>query len=148
MTKQIPENLYTDNMIPVFGYELLRDVLLPDLLGKEAPVLLYWAGKRIARQYPLENFSEILSFFEKAGWGQLSVIHEKKDTLELELTSPLISERIKNQKEINFQLEAGFLAQQIESQKNVISETFEHPKYHHNKVRFTVKWDKKDFITD
>lgn len=66
--------------------------------------------------------------------------------MEFELTSPLIVSRVKSKAEHFFQLEAGFLAQQIEIQKDVIAETFEHPLKHAQNVVFTVKWDKRDKI--
>jgi predicted hydrocarbon binding protein len=135
-----------EHNIPIFGYELIREVLLPDILGKDTPEILYWAGKRLARKYPLENIDDIIHFFSKAAWGVLAVKNEKKDEMEFELTSPLIVSRVKSKAEHFFQLEAGFLAQQIENQKDVIAETFEHPIKHANNVLFTVKWDKRDKI--
>ena len=130
--------------VSIFGYELIREILLPEILGKDTPEILYWAGKRLARKYPLKNYDEIITFFANASWGQLVIKNETKDELELELNSPLIVSRVKSKAEHFFQLEAGFLAQQIELQKEVSTETFEHPNKKSNKVQFTVKWDKKD----
>jgi predicted hydrocarbon binding protein len=135
-----------EQSMPIFGYELIREVLLPDILGKDTPEILYWAGKRLARKYPLENIDDIIHFFSKAAWGVLAVKNEKKDEMEFELTSPLIVSRVKSKAEHFFQLEAGFLAQQIENQKDVIAETFEHPIKQAHNVLFTVKWDKRDKI--
>lgn len=132
--------------IPIFGYELIREVLLPDILGKDTPEILYWAGKRIARKYPLNNVDEIIQFFSRAAWGTLTVKAEKNDELEFELTSPLIISRVHSKAEHFFQLEAGFLAQQVEFQKEVVAETFEHPVKRAQKVLFTVKWDKRDKV--
>lgn len=136
----------TTASVPAFGYELLREVLLPELLGKDTSTILYWAGKTLARKYPLQDMNDIIVFFQQAGWGKLSVKEESKDDLELELTSELISQRFKLKKEPLFQLEAGFLAQQIETQRKVTTEAYEHPKKRADKVVFTVKWDKKDHI--
>ena len=85
-------------------------------------------------------------FFDKASWGQLIVKKLSKDEMEFELISPLIVSRVKSKAEHFFQIEAGFLAQQIELQKQVIAETFEHPVKKANKGQFTVKWDRKDSI--
>ena len=41
--------------VSLFGHELIRNDLLHELLGKDAPEILYWAGKKLARQYPLET---------------------------------------------------------------------------------------------
>lgn len=130
--------------VPAFGYELIREILLPEILGSESAEILYWAGKRLARKFPLQDFLEITDFFDKSGWGQLMILNEKKSELELELSSLLITQRLQSKGTYHFQLEAGFIAQQIENQKEVISETFEHPRKRGGKVQFTVKWDKKD----
>ena len=92
----------------------------------------------------MESLSDVTDFFNKAGWGDLSFLSEKKNELQLTLSSPLITKRIQSNGSTHFQLEAGFIAQQIEIQKEVISETFEHPRKRGGKVQFTVKWDKKD----
>ncbi|EMG27494.1 hypothetical protein LFLEISCH_10664 [Listeria fleischmannii subsp. fleischmannii LU2006-1] len=52
--------------IPSFGLEILRDYLIPELLGEEAPHILYWAGKDLARKFPLESLEEINSFFKRS----------------------------------------------------------------------------------
>ncbi|GLB58426.1 YslB family protein [Cytobacillus sp. NCCP-133] len=130
--------------VPAFGYELIREVLLHDLLGDEAPEILYWAGKKLARKYPLESAEHIAQFFQDAGWGNLSIKNETKNEVEMELFSPLIAERCKKNKGCTFQLEAGFIAQQIEFQKEVICEAFEHPRKKTGKILITIKWDKKD----
>lgn len=135
-----------EHKISIFGYELIREVLLPDILGKDTPEILYWAGKRLARKYPLETIEDIIQFFSRAAWGVLAVRNEKKDEMEFELNSPLMVSRVKSKAEHFYQLEAGFLAQQIENQKEVIAETFEHPVKHAHNVLFTVKWDKRDKI--
>lgn len=136
-----------DDIVPAFGYELIREVLLPELLGNDTSEILYWAGKRLARKYPLETFEQIVNFFHEAGWGELEKKNESKNDMEILLSSALIKKRLKEKVNTTFQLEAGFLAQQIELQKEVITEAFEHPKKKAGKVQFTVKWDIKDSIT-
>lgn len=134
--------------VPSFGYELLREVLLPDLLGKETASILYWAGKRLARQYPLGTFEEIIAFFAKAGWGALTIIKERRDELEVELAGELVAARMSMNDDCSFSLEAGFLAQQIEQQKRCITEAYEQPKKRAKKVIFTIKWDQKDAVLE
>lgn len=129
--------------ISIFGYELIREILLPEILGKDTPEILYWAGKRLARKFPQDNLESIIEFFANASWGHLEMKRESKSEMEFELASPLFVSRVKSKAEHFFQLEAGFLAQQIELQKQVESEAFEHPVKKSNKVQFTVKWDKK-----
>ncbi len=127
--------------ISTFGYELIREILLPEILGKDTPEILYWAGKRLARKFPLADFNQIIEFFANASWGHLEIKKERKNEMEFQLMSPLIVSRVKSKAEHFFQLEAGFLAQQIEMQKEAAAETFEHPVKKSNIVTFTVKWE-------
>ena len=143
---EIKNNILTEDSVSIFGYELIREVLIPEILGVDAPDILYWAGKKIARIYPLDNISEIIVFFKDAGWGNLTVTNETKNEMELELSSTIITKRMQDQTKPHFQLEAGFLAEQIEKQRQVVTEAFEHTKKRTNKVFFTVKWDSKDSI--
>ncbi|WP_027409519.1 YslB family protein [Anoxybacteroides tepidamans] len=134
--------------IPAFGYGLIREILIPDLLGKETASILYWAGKQLARRYPLETLGDVILFFEKAGWGPLVVTKETSEELELELTGPIIAARMDINDDCSFQLEAGFLAQQIELQKRCVAEAYEQQKKRAKKVIFTVKWDRKDTVEE
>jgi predicted hydrocarbon binding protein len=141
------ENFNTPGNISGFGYELLRNDLLAELLGKDQHDILYWAGKMIARKYPLATFEEIIDFFEQAGWGTLTVVEEKKQEVHLTLTSELITYRNQHKHDVSYQLEAGFLAMQIQQQIDVIAETYEEQSKRSDKVKFHVKWDLKDPIT-
>jgi len=130
--------------VPAYGYELLREILIPDLLGRDTPDLLYWAGKRIARMFPLEKIEDAHAFFEKAGWGTLEIVKQTKNEIDYTITSPLIEKRLKEKGKCCFQLEAGYLAQQHEHTKKVIAEAFEDPKRRNKKITITVRWDSKD----
>lgn len=132
--------------VPAYGYELLREILIPELLGRDTPDLLYWAGKRIARLFPLNHLEEARAFFEKAGWGNLEIISQNKHEMEYSLSSELIEKRLSEKRKCTFQLEAGYLAQQHEQFKKVITEAFEDPKRRGKKVKITVRWDSKDAI--
>ena len=57
----------------MFGYELLREILIPEILGEETPKILYWAGKHIARKYPLDTISDIIRFFSASGLGRATI---------------------------------------------------------------------------
>ncbi|PLR79595.1 DUF2507 domain-containing protein [Bacillus canaveralius] len=142
-TEQTEEDLPT---VTEFGYELIRETLLTELLGSDAPEILYWAGKRLARKYPLKNFADIGAFFKQADWGILTIEKETRHELEADLYNERISKKLKMKDSGHFQLEAGFLAQQIEMQKNAVAEAFVHPRKKGAKVHFTVKWDIKDSI--
>ncbi|AMX82695.1 hypothetical protein GS3922_02830 [Geobacillus subterraneus] len=132
--------------LSAFGAELLRHSLLPELLGKDGAALLYWAGKQLARRYPLATMEDIAVFFERAGWGTLSADEERKDELHIELSGPIVSARLSLYDSCTFQLEAGFLAQQIEQQKRFVTEAVELPAKQAGKARILVKWDRKQTI--
>lgn len=132
--------------VSAFGYNIIREDLLKDLLGKNTQDLLYWAGKRLARKYQLTSIDEIFDFFYEAGFGTLNVKLESKSEIQFVLESGLITERLKIYPDSSFSLEAGFIAQQIEFQKGVLAEAYEHPQKKAAKVLITVKWDKKDSI--
>ncbi|WP_433743508.1 YslB family protein [Falsibacillus pallidus] len=137
-----------EDMVPLFGYELLREVLIPDLLGKETPDILYWAGKHLARKFPLLSDEEIQSFFLEAGWGHLRAVKQGKNSTEYELTSPAIQKRLEMKEQSCFRLEAGFLAQQIQNQQKAITEAHEEVQRRQKKVHILVQWDQKDKIID
>lgn len=129
--------------VPAEGYELFRDVLLPELLGKEQASILYWAGKKVARQYPLDSVQTIIDFFKRTGWGDLSLVKEKKNSYLFSLTGELISKRFESKKDVLYQLEAGFLAEQLQMQSERITEAYEEVFPRKNQVLFTVQWDTK-----
>ncbi|WP_017726664.1 YslB family protein [Halalkalibacterium ligniniphilum] len=123
-----------------FGYNLIRNDLLQDLLGSEHESILYWAGKSLARKHSLTSVEEVIDFFSKANWGELVLLKEKKQERLFELKGPWMGK----DDERSYQLEAGFLAQQIQSWSNTIAEaTYVQKK---DCVRFTVRTDKYDTI--
>jgi predicted hydrocarbon binding protein len=134
------ENLHTTGL----AYELIREVLLPDLLGKELSSILYWSGKSIARKFPLSNEEEIIQFFKDVGWGELSIKEKKYSVIELELSGEFITARNQSRKVTSYHLEAGFLAQQLELMQGAVTEAYVENQKKHNNVHFTVKSDIKD----
>ncbi|MGD6816784.1 YslB family protein [Metabacillus sp. 84] len=145
---QVEAEKYEELSVPAFGHEMLREILLPEILGQEYPSLLYWAGRKLARHFPLETAEELPRFFLQSGWGTLTLLHRKQGEMEFELTSDLILTRFQAQKEPSFQLEAGFLAEQVQTIGKHAAEAYEQVKRRSGKVILTVKWDKKDMITD
>ncbi|MBO9130562.1 YslB family protein [Bacillus sp. 165] len=135
--------------INAFAYELLREEVLPDLMGKELPRILYWAGKNIARNHPLKSMDQVSEFFIQAGWGELTILEQNRHAMMLQLTSPLIKERYRTrtrQANTTYQLEAGFIAQQIQQMQGIVTEAYEEQKKRADSVHFIVKWDHKDKI--
>lgn len=142
-----PDHFPLELQVPAFGYELLRNVVLPDILGKETESILYWVGKSIARKYPLQTNDDIIHFFERASWGTLSLVEQKKkNELVFELTGDLIISRFKYKQDYSYQLEAGFLAEQFQQQLHFVTEAYEQQKPRARSIQFTVQWDPKDSI--
>ncbi|MDG5786924.1 DUF2507 domain-containing protein [Evansella sp. AB-P1] len=127
--------------VSAFSNHLLRHVLLPELLGEEEESLLYWAGKSIARKVNVENFEDLPAFFEKANWGQLTLVKEKRNERIFELISPLMHHNRP------FTLECGFLACWTEMNEGFITEaTSELKKKNPCTCRIIVRWDLKDSL--
>ncbi|MFY4774669.1 YslB family protein [Metabacillus sp. RGM 3146] len=137
---------FKEYSVPAFGYEMFREVLVPEILGHEYQSMLYWAGKKLARKFPIETVEGISDFFLSAGFGTLTLIHKNRNEMEFELEGELIALRLQEMKEPCFQLEAGFIAQQLEQMNEQVTESYEQVKKRGNKIVFTVKWDHKDIV--
>lgn len=132
--------------VNAFGYELLKETVLTQILGEDSPEILYWIGKQVARNNSLTTMEEIINFFDRANWGTLTLTKEKKSEMTFSLSSDLITNRLDQKISAHFQLEAGFLAQQMEYINGCVTECYEEPKKRNHVVTFTVKWDEKDRI--
>ena len=95
------------------GYDLLRYVGLPDMLGKDAGIILYVLGKNLARKAECESFEELFEFFLHSGWGELQLVHEKRKKYIFELSGDIIQSRLATFENIDFQIELGFIAETI-----------------------------------
>lgn len=126
--------------IPTFGYELIRDHILRTVLGKHEEDVLYWAGKELARKFPLFSLDEASSFFMQAGWGELTLDKETKDQHTYTLTA---DEDILKISERCFRIEAGFLAEQTQKLNGFLTECYDEKNIKRNTVTFNVKWDEK-----
>ncbi len=125
-----------------FGYELLRGHVLPMILGKHEDDILYWAGKEIARRFPLASFDELPTFFAQAGWGSL--------TLHKEANEKRIF-RVTRQNDVTFptsscQLEAGFIAEQHQKLTGYLTECHGTKSDKHEYVDYEMKWDTKTIV--
>lgn len=126
-----------------FAVELLRDHMLSDLLGEDYGQVIYWSGKRVARKFPVMSNEELTAFALDAGWGTLGLKKEKGTKFVFELTPPASS----NPKAKGYyQLEAGFLAEQIAQRVGCIAEGYADPG--RQTVTITVQLDRKDELDD
>ncbi len=62
-----------------FGYDLIRNDLLKEILGQDHDALLYWVGKALARKHPANNAEELIAFFSSGELGTASVAERKKE---------------------------------------------------------------------
>ncbi|WP_338652858.1 YslB family protein [Sporosarcina sp. FSL K6-1540] len=122
-----------------FGYEILRDHVLPSILGKHEDEILYWAGKEVARKFPIFGIDELPEFFQEAGWGPL---HLEK-TLKDEAFYSLKNDFATNAQNRSCQLEAGFIAQQYQKFSGLLTECYGEFNAKDGLIHFQVKWDLK-----
>ena len=106
----------------ILSVEILRDALIPKLLGDDSSGILYWAGKDLARQFPVASDDDLVTFFEQTGWGHLVVITTTDDLITYELTGEPVARRSATIKSPDFMLETGFLAEQSALRTNCVSE--------------------------
>lgn len=95
-----------------FLNQLYRDFLLPTILGSDNRDILYWAGKKLARQYQLDNVKDLPDFFTIASFGTLKLISTKPKKLQFELSGTVVTDRIAA-KSTEFSLEAGLIAETV-----------------------------------
>ncbi|WP_339250827.1 YslB family protein [Sporosarcina sp. FSL W8-0480] len=126
------------------GYEIIRDHVLPGILGKHEDDILYWAGKDVARKFPIFSVDELPDFFAEAGWGTLTPFPGKtsKDEAVFILNQ---EDQILLEKR-SYQLEAGFIAEQFQKLNGVLTECYGEKVPKENHIRFQVKWDIKTKI--
>lgn len=117
---------------PYWGQELIRDILLTDLLGDDTHSILYWAGKNIARKFPLKSALDISIFFKQAGLGNLNMISSDKYEIKWVLNGEIVQSRISANPDADFMFEAGFLSQVTQQLFGVISEAEMNPKEEKN----------------
>ncbi|PAD18882.1 YslB family protein [Shouchella clausii] len=121
-----------------YGYDLIRNDILRTILGDEHDRLLYWVGKKVARDNPLESVEELISFFQRAEWGQLQRLKEKRSEYIFELTGDWMGRKDRR----CYQLEAGFLAETFEVWHEVTTAVTYTQK--RNSTIFTVHFDRND----
>ncbi|MGX8175961.1 YslB family protein [Exiguobacterium artemiae] len=131
-----------DSVPNTFGIELIRDYVLTDLLGTDYRHVIYWAGKRLARDFPVLSIEEVTPFFQEAGWGHLELQKQKGTSATFLLTPP---ESIRTERPTGyFQLEAGFLAEQFSKMNGCVAEGY--AELVKSQVHIMIEMDPKDPI--
>lgn len=124
-----------------FASLLLRDGLLQNLLTDDYATITYWAGKELARQFPLESISEVSDFFDDAAFGQIEIIYQSEAEQQWVLSGPVVEDRLKLNRQADFSLETGFLAQQVEAQNEAVAEGYFQVISRKNTVTITIMVD-------
>ena len=122
-----------------FGYEIIRDHVLSDILGKNETEILYWAGKSLARKFPLYTLDEAPDFFFEANFGELTLEKSGKDET-VYLLKPVKTENR------CFKLEAGFLAQQKQKLGGYLTEAYDELIPKKKLVRIILKTDLREKV--
>lgn len=60
------ENLHTNGA----GYDVLRYIGLPDLLGREKDTILYFMGRKLARNFAINTLGDVIYFFSNKWVGE------------------------------------------------------------------------------
>lgn len=95
------------------GYDVLRYISLPDLFGAEAHTIFYFMGKDLARSLNISSAEELYYAADKLGWGRLELVKEKKRSLTFNLMADAVFHRLQASFDVDFRLEAGFIAEAV-----------------------------------
>lgn len=104
------------------GITLLRDHLLPNLLKEDEGDILYWAGKDLARSLSFSSIEDILHTMKEFSFGTIELIEKKRSSYRFHLSGPVVTKRLRENKEATFHLETGFLAQSVQQVNQIYSE--------------------------
>lgn len=150
------KNLYETVMSDAAGAAyfpqlLFRDALLPELLGDDKGAIGYWAGKALARKFPLGNPKDATTFFQQAGFGTLALLKQTAQMTRWQLSGEPVALRKQLDSQPDFTLEAGFLAEMMAQQLGVSAEAelSDTPRKLRNQaVTFDVYTDPNDVVPD
>ncbi|WP_249870939.1 YslB family protein [Oceanobacillus saliphilus] len=120
------------------GYDILRYVTLPELLGQEKNTLLYFMGKSLARKFDFNTIEDIYHLFDKLGWGKLELVKRKRKELIFHLLSDSIVLRLKAPIDTEFRMESGFLSEAVQSVEGIECECVEEINHRINQIEFSV----------
>lgn len=112
MNNDVYKNFINDStMNNLLGQELIRDTLLPEILGKEAHEISYWAGKHLARNHRLATYEDLETFFQQFQFGTLTLLKRAGNQIHWQLSGKIVAERLTAFDDPDFYLESGFIAQ-------------------------------------
>lgn len=110
------------HMADLLGQELIRDDLLPSILGSDNHDISYWAGKHLARNHRLATYDDLIAFFDQFKLGKLNLLKKSGQQLNWELSGPIVKNRLDLFDDPDFYLETGFIAQSCQYILNQVAE--------------------------
>ncbi|MDC3412577.1 YslB family protein [Aquibacillus sp. 3ASR75-11] len=140
--EKLEENIVHQLHTAGAGYDILRHISLPDLLGKDASTILYTMGKNLARRLQYTQLEDVQAFFKQAGWGTLTQVKEKRRETIFELTGDALSRQLRLQVGTEYRFEAGFLAESFQTIKDIACECMDESKPKKQSVQFSVIYTK------
>ncbi|WP_449355642.1 YslB family protein [Virgibacillus natechei] len=120
------------------GYDVLRYIGLPEVLGTQSNTILYFMGRNLARKLDIKALEDIYYIFDKLGWGNLELIKEKRKELVFHLMADAVVQRLNASFHTEFRLEAGFLAEAIQMINEKECECVEAVNHKIHQIEFTV----------
>ena len=120
------------------GYDILRYVSLPELLGEEKDTLFYFMGKSLARKFDIKTIDDIFFLFNKLGWGTLELVKQKRGEFNFQLLSDSVVVRLEAPFEAEFRLEAGFLSEAVQMVEGMECECAEEVNQRIKQIEFSV----------
>ncbi|GEO68613.1 YslB family protein [Levilactobacillus acidifarinae] len=150
------KNLYQTVMndaagAPYLPQLIIRDALIPELLGDDQGAIGYWAGKSLARKFPLGNPKDAAIFFQQVGFGTLTLLKQTAEMSRWQLSGEPVKLRKQLKADNDFTLEAGFLAEMMAQQLGINAEAElveTSRKLRDQAVTFDVYTDPSDVIPD
>gem|GEM_PF-6043325 len=104
--------------IPLLGYHVIRDHVIPAITGEFQSSVLYWAGRNLAAQFTFETFEDCFDLFLELGWGYLEKNQANNYLRSFKLVSPYFYSREIKENDSTFALECGFLAEALSQIEN------------------------------
>ncbi|CAM3132230.1 DUF2507 domain-containing protein [Lentilactobacillus buchneri] len=112
MDNEVYKHFMTDDtMRDLLGQELIRDSLIPEILGKDVHEISYWAGKHLARDHRLATYEDLETFFKQFKFGDLKLLKRSGNQISWQLSGKIVAQRLNAFDDPDFYLESGFIAQ-------------------------------------
>ncbi|WP_125570786.1 DUF2507 domain-containing protein [Lacticaseibacillus songhuajiangensis] len=137
---QYTELMTSELETPYFGQQMLRDVLIPNLLGAKTSGIMYFAGRDLAPRVPVTD-EQIPDLFAKLGLGTLTLNKNKVKLRTYTLSGEVVATRIKNFPEADFQFEAGLIAQLVQQVLGMTTEAASNVDKRGGSVELTLSID-------